>query len=75
MQRLGGLQGRGDVELRGKIIGSIDYDIDVWLNRNFRSATGTSSGENGVLYESFPLAKQFCIFKPAGRPDFLLLAW
>lgn len=44
MLKFGSLKGRGKVEVHGQIIGEIDYEIEIWQNGAFRSASGAVVG-------------------------------
>lgn len=53
MKCLGSLLGRGNIELKGQLVGAIDYRIDVWFDGQRKTATGSSPGADDVLWKIF----------------------
>lgn len=53
MTLLGKLQGRGDVEVEGKNVGPVDYDIEVYRKADLKIATGVATRGDAAIAAAF----------------------
>ncbi|MBR1092647.1 hypothetical protein JQ621_34820 [Bradyrhizobium manausense] len=53
MLKLGNLKGRGRVEVQGRIVGEIDYEIEVWQNGASGRASGAATGDPHAIAVAF----------------------
>jgi hypothetical protein len=69
MRHIGRLQGAGQVVIGGKNLGAAKYDIDVYRDGAFKTASGMISADERVIWEAFTADEHATLVLPTARPS------